>query len=145
MTLKFDVDGKTTQKPSPEDIAAGFASIEPEGSRSISMIMLERPPFTLWAFGHPKEGYTLDLNENVEPKGTQTRKVTSPAKMIPQGEVVRVFQSFARGEDSWQQQFQWDDLGIAQLPSSIVFKRLAVIIGTAVLLFLLLKYVLRVF
>jgi hypothetical protein len=144
MPLRFDVDGKTVENPGPEEIARGFSFIPVEGMRSISIIMLLRPPVTLWAFGHPKEGYTLDISEDVEPKGTQTSKVTSPANLVPHAEIVRLFQDFARGDDSWQNQFQWEP-GMTRLSGAKAMKRPAVIIVSFVLLVLIMKYVLKLF
>jgi hypothetical protein len=142
MPLTFDVDGKTVKDPTPDDIAGGFASIKAGGMRSISMVLLERPPVQLWAYGHPKEGYTLDITQSLEPKGTETSKVTSLAQPIPQEEVIRIFQDFARGDDSWQTKFQWEP-GITVLPRAQTLMRSAVILGGFVLLVLLLKYVLK--
>ena len=144
MPLTFDVDGKTVKDATPDDVAGGFASIEAEGTYDISIIELERPPVTLCAFGNPKQGYTLDIREALEPKGTETSKVTSPAKPIPQEQVIRAFQDFARGDDSWQTKFQWEP-GLGTIPTARAFKRLAVITGSFVLLVLLLKYVLKLF
>jgi hypothetical protein len=144
MPLVFDVDGKTVENPSAEDIATGFASIDDEGPRSISIIELQRPPFTLCAFGNPKEGYTLDLREEVEPKGTVISKVTSPGKMIPHEEVVALFQSFLRKEDSWQSRYEWEP-GLNEMPAGRVVKRLVVLIVLLLVVLAVLKYVLKRF
>jgi hypothetical protein len=144
MPLTFDVDGKTMQDPGNDEIAKGFASIDAEGRRSISMIMLRRAPIELWAFGHPKEGYTLAIDEDVAPKGTRTSKVTSPTKMVPHDEIIRLFQDFARGDDSWQNRFAWEP-GITETPMGRVLKRLIAIVLSFLLLVLILKYVLKLF
>jgi hypothetical protein len=144
MPLTFDVDGKTVKDPAPDDIARGFASINAEGRRSISIVMLERPPVQLWAFGHPKEGYTLDITQEAEPKGTLTSKITSPAKPVPHEEIIRLFQDFARGDDSWQNRFEWEPRPV-EGPFTKVLKRIFVIIVGFVLLVLILKYVLKLF
>lgn len=144
MPLTFDVDGKRLKDPAPDDIAGGFASISAVGTHDISVIELERPPVTLCAFGNPKQGYTLDIRETLEPKGTETSKVTSPAKPLPQEEVVRIFQAFVRGDDSWQPKFHWEP-GLGTIPAGRAYKRLAVMAMGFVLLVLVLKYVLKLF
>jgi hypothetical protein len=142
--MTFYVDGKTVQDPSAEDIAMGFASIVDEGPRSISVIILQRSTITLCAFGNPKWGYTLDIREDVEPKGTQTSKVTSPRSPISHAEVIKLFQDFARGEDAWQSRYEWEP-GIGEIPAARAFKRAALWMISFVLLVLGLKYVLKLF
>ena len=98
--MTFDVDGSKVTNPTAEDIARGFDSINAEGLRSISIIEMRRDRLTLCAFGHPKEGYTLDLRDAVEPTGTETSKVTSPTALISHREVITVFQAFVQNDDS---------------------------------------------
>lgn len=144
MPLTFDVDGKRLKDPTSDDIAGGFASISAVGTHDISVIELGRPPVILCAFGNPTQGYTLDIRETLEPKGTETSKVTSPAKLLPHEEVVRIFQAFARGDDSWQAKFHWEP-GLGTIPAGRAYKHLAVMIIGFVLLVLVLKYVLKLF
>jgi hypothetical protein len=138
MPLKFDVDGKMTENPSPEDISNGFASIDAEGMRAISIVLLDRSPILLWAFGHPKEGYALQISEGL------SRKVTPMKKPVTHTEVIRIFQDFARGDDSWQNKFTWEQLEDSIVPTAVICKRVALYIAVFALLIILLKYVLKI-
>ena len=86
----------------------------------------------------------MDVREDVEPKGTQTSKVTFPNKPIPHEQAVKLFQDFARGDNAWQSNYEWEP-GLGKIPTSRVFKRLAILTTIFILLVLILKYVLKLF
>lgn len=136
MPLRFDVDGKKTENPGPEDISHGFSSIDATGMRSLSVVFLERGSLKLFAFGHPKEGYTLEINED------RSRKVTSLKKLVPQTDVIGLFQAFARGDDSWQGRCEWERLEDIPTTAANLFSCIAYLSILAALV-LLLKYLLK--
>lgn len=77
--------------------------------------------------------------ETIDASGTETSKVTSPAKLIQHDEVVRLFCDFARGDDSWQNKYEWQP-GLRKLSTAQMFRGLALLVVIGIVLIFLVKF-----
>jgi len=109
----------------------------------MSIIQLQRAERSLWAFGHPKEGYTLNIEENDLSDGTEITKVTSPANLIAHHEVITRFQAFRDGDESWLSKYEWETQ--TSTPTARAIKKVLVLVLTVAMLFFLLKFVFKLF
>jgi hypothetical protein len=105
--MTLDIDGKKTENPDDTAIAQGFESIDKRtGFRSggLSLIILSRNEVdTLTTSGHPVEGWGALLHENNSV--TRGADISTPLR---QEKAIQIFQSYARGDDSWEKEFQWE-------------------------------------
>jgi hypothetical protein len=105
--MTFDVDGRIFQQPDEATIAREFESIDKRtGFRGggISLVTLSRSKGnSLTTSGHPIEGWCALLYET----DGITRSANPPAP-LSQEKTIHIFQSYARGDASWEKDFQWD-------------------------------------
>lgn len=69
--------------------------------------------------GHPVEGW-LGLMLDIEGV-TRAADISAP---LTQEKIIRIFQSYARGNDLWEIEFQWDVIDRGKIPA----KRVAILI-----------------
>ena len=105
--MTLDVDGKQIQNPDDGVIAREFESIDKRtGFRSggLSLVTLMRNEGnSITASGHPVEGWGGLLRET---DGiTYGADISTPLR---QEKIIQIFQCYARGDDLWEKEFQWD-------------------------------------
>lgn len=118
----FIID-KKIETPDEEAIAKGFESIDKSTSSNkgaISSVELSRSNGnSLAVSGHPVEGW-LGLMLDIEGV-TRAADISAP---LTQEKIIRIFQSYARGNDLWEIEFQWDVIDRGKIPA----KRVAILI-----------------
>ena len=113
--MTLDVDGKKIETPDVETIAREFDSIKGGG---VSLVIFSRDEAnSLTAAGTPAEGWSGLLHET---NGiTRGAEISSPLR---QEKIIQMFQSYARGDEFWEKEFQWNVLDSGKWP----VKRIAV-------------------
>lgn len=116
----LDVDGKQIQEPDEAAIARELLAIDNRtGSGGISLVILSKnKENSLTASGHPAEGWIALLHEK-----DRTTRSANPSKPLSQEEIIRIFQSYARGDLSWEKEFEWSVIE-GKLPA----KRIAILL-----------------
>ncbi len=131
MRTTLIVDDKKTEEPDGAAIAREFESIDKRTgfrSRGLSLVILERgEDDSLTAGGHPVEGWGGLIHEH---KGIDRGAKLSGS--LTQEKIIQIFQSYARGDDLWEKEFEWEN--ITENPNW--FRILIWIAVLAVLLFL---------
>lgn len=114
----LDVDGKQIQEPDEAAIAREFLAIDNRpGFRSggISLVILAKDKKnSLTTSGHPVEGWMALLHE----KDGITRSA-DPSKPLSQEEIIKIFQSYARADLSWEKEFDWSNIDGKLTPKRI--------------------------
>ena len=128
MSVILDIDGKKTEQPDDAAIAREFESMDKSKRGGLSLIILSRGEGeSLAAMGHPAEGWA---GISYEHDGiTEGAEISDP---LSQEKTIRIFQTYARGDDSWKHEFQWD-LVAGKFPTSRVIIGVAVIFALLVL------------
>jgi len=100
MSIKLDIDGNKIEEPDRETIAKEFDSTV---GNDISLVILSLGEGnTLTTSGLPTEGWAVLLREaNGVTRGAD---ISTPLR---QEEVIQKFQSYARGDDLWEEEFRW--------------------------------------
>jgi hypothetical protein len=122
--MTLDVDGKKIEYPDDAAIAQGFESIDKRTSfriRGLSLVILSRDEGnSLTTCGHPDEGWGGLLHEaNGITRGAD---ISTPLR---QEKIIQIFQSYARGDDLWENEFQWDIVDEGKWP----VKRMVVLVA----------------
>ena len=109
MALTLHVDDRKIEEPDGAAIASEFESIGKKTgvrNRGLSLVILERgEDDSLTAGGHPVEGWGGLIREH--------QGVDRGAKLtgsLSQEKIIQIFQSFARGDDLWEREFEWENL-----------------------------------
>jgi hypothetical protein len=128
-SMTLDVDGKRTENPDDEAIAQGFESIDKRtGFRSggLSLVILSRSEGnSLTTGGHPAEGWNLLHEANGV---TRDADISAPLR---QEKIIQIFQSYARGDDMWEKEFQWDIIDQGKWP----VKRIVIMVVVLLVIF----------
>jgi hypothetical protein len=102
------VDGKCIENPTLDMIAEAFRSIPIKESKwftdNSSLIILGRNSTnSLSTCGQPSEGwgwFTLEKDGRAQD--------WAKFEMLDEATVIRIFQQYATGDDSWQNDFEWE-------------------------------------
>jgi hypothetical protein len=109
MALTLHVDDRKIEEPDRAAIAREFAAIgQTAGFRGggLSLVILTRgEDDSLTTAGHPVEGWGGVIREA---KGVNRGAKISGS--LTQEKIIHIFQSFARGDDLWEKEFEWDHL-----------------------------------
>lgn len=129
MALTLHVDDRKIEEPDSAAIAREFEAIDKKTgfrSRGLSLVILERgEDDSLTAGGHPVEGWGGLIHEH---KGVDCSAKLSGS--LTQEKIIQIFQSYARGDDLWEKEFEWENI-------SAKTNRLWILIGIAILAVLL--------
>ncbi len=127
----LDVDGKQIQEPGEGDIARAFTAIDrwtASRSSELSLVTLSKDgENSLTASGHPSEGWIALLHET-----DGITRGANPSKPLSQEEAARIFQAYARGDVSWENQFEWNIVE-GKLPMKRIAILIVALIGTLIL------------
>ena len=141
MPLTLNVDGKMTSEPDPTDIAHAFESLDKRSGGLItgpglSMIILEQDEaHLLMATGTYASGFLLSYHD-----GERECEYNSDMKQpVPVGEVVGIFQAYARGADWGRSKFKWERNVVEDKPANII-KRLLIIGILGFLAYVIIKH-----
>ena len=126
--MTLDVDGKVVSAPDAGTIARELDSIGEDG---LSLVTLSRDPKnSLTASGTLSEGWgTLLYQVDGATRGADL------SMSLRQDKVIQIFQAYAKGDDLWEKEFQWEIIDSVKWP----VKRLAVVIAIAATVFILVK------
>ena len=109
MALTLHVDDRKIEEPDSAAIAREFEAIDKKtGFRShgLSLVILERgEDDSLTVGGHPVDGWGGLIREH--------KRIDRGAKLtgsLSQEKIIQIFQSFARGDDLWEKEFEWENL-----------------------------------
>jgi hypothetical protein len=121
------IDGNKIEEPEAAVIAKGFESIDKSTSFNkggISLVELSRSKGnSLAVSGHPVEGW---LGLVLEADGiSRAADVSTPLR---QEKIIGIFQSYARGDDLWEKEFQWAVIDSGKLPVKRIVFLVAVIV-----------------
>jgi len=129
MALTLHVDDRKIEEPDSAAIAREFESIDNKTgfrSRGLSLVILTRgEDDSLTAGGHPVEGWGGLIHEH---KGVDYSAKLSGS--LTQEKIIQIFQSYARGDDLWEKEFEWENI-------SAKTNRLWILLGIAILAVLL--------
>lgn len=107
MRTTFFVDDKKIEEPDSAAIAREFEAIDKKTglrSRGLSLVILERgEDDSLTAGGHPVEGWGGLIHEH--------NGINRGAKLsgsLTQEKIIQIFQSYAKGDDLWEKEFEWE-------------------------------------
>jgi hypothetical protein len=126
MSLKLNVDGLQTENPSDSQIACGFESLDKGEARllsgpGLSMVILSRSDTEdLVATGTYTQGFVL-THQDGRPEEEITTDMHQP---VPVDTVIKMFQSYARGENWGKSQYQWERIGLIDANPRQTTKRL---------------------
>lgn len=102
----LDVDGKQTEEPDDAAIAREFLAIDKRtGFRGggLSLVILSKnKENSLTTSGHPVEGWMALLHEK-----DGITSSANPSRPLSQEEIIKIFQSYARGDLAWEKEFEW--------------------------------------
>lgn len=110
METTLFVNGERIEAPDDTAIATAFESLGNENGsgKGLSLVILKRGENdVLTAAGHPDEGWCGLLRDR---QGVTYGARIPRSNFLTQEKVVQIFQAFARGDESWEKQFQWDVL-----------------------------------
>jgi hypothetical protein len=123
------IDDKRIEEPDGAAIANAFESLDKKTTLregGVSLIELSRSKGnSLAVSGHPVEGW-LGLVHEVSGV-TSAADISAP---LQQEKIVQMFQSYARGDNSWGKEFEWEVIDSGRWP----VKRIALLIGIAAIL-----------
>ncbi len=109
MRTTLNVDGRKIEDPDGAAIAREFESIDKKTGfrcKGLSLVILFRgEENSLTVGGHPVEGWGGLIREE---KGTSHGAKLSGS--LTQEKIIQIFQSYARGDDLWEKEFEWDIL-----------------------------------
>ena len=129
MALTLIVDDRKIEEPDNAAIAREFESIDKKTgfrSRGLSLVILQRgEDDSLTVGGHPVEGWGGLIHEH---KGVDYSAKLSGS--LAQEKIIQIFRSYARGDDLWEKEFEWQDI-------SAKTNWHWILIGTAILVVLL--------
>jgi len=121
--MTFDIDGNRIEDPDAAAIAKGFESIDKStglNEGALSLIQLSQSKGnSLAVSGHPVEGWVgliLEVNGI-----TRAADISTP---LGQEKIIQIFQSYARGDNLWEKEFQWDVIDQGKWP----IKRIVILI-----------------
>jgi hypothetical protein len=99
--VTLDVDGKIIEAPNVETIAREFDSIKGGGA---SLVVFSRDENnSLTAAGTPAEGWSGLLQD-----ANGVSRVAQISSPLRQEKIIQIFQSYARGDELWEKEFQWN-------------------------------------
>jgi len=113
VAITLDIDGKIIGEPKAEDIASGFEALQ-KGSGffkapGITIAILARDKeHEICATGTRDAGFMLSYKDG----DANFEFVAGPEQAVKFGEVVRIFQAYARGEAWGQSNFKWEQMQI---------------------------------
>lgn len=138
VALTLDIDGEETQDPSAAQISEAFERLKKGGGwfgPGITIATLARSE-TQWlmATGTRDAGFMISYQDGE----AAWQYDAGPEQALPIGEVVGVFQSYARGQDWGQSNFVWERTQLFS-ETGVVVKRLLIITLVGVVAYVLIK------
>ena len=121
MALSLNIDGKIIEEPGPDDIARSFEELSKAKSFTlgpgITMAILARDEaYRLMATGSRDAGFVLSYKDG----DADSEYVIEPGLDVEFGEVIRIFQAYARGEDWGKETFNWERREVAARRSMLI-------------------------
>jgi len=126
MRMTLFVDDKKTEDPDSAAIAREFESIDKKTalrSRGLSLVILQRgEDDSLTAGGHPVEGWGGLIHEH-----NGINRGARLSGSVTQEKIVQIFQAYTRGDDLWEQEFEWEIVA-GKFPVSRIVISLAILL-----------------
>jgi hypothetical protein len=107
--MTLDIDGKKIEEPDSKTIAKEFDAIE-EGGLSL-VILSQNEGNSLTTSGLPTEGWGALLHE--VDGVTRGADISTPLR---QEKIIQIFQAYARRDDLWKKEFQWNVIDSGKWP-----------------------------
>jgi hypothetical protein len=139
VALNLNIDGKRIEEPGPADIARGFEELGKgagffKGPGITIAVLARDETHELMATGTRAAGFMLSYKDGE----ADCEYITGPEQAVKFEEAIRIFQSYARGDDWGQSNFQWERLQVFEKTPKVI-KRLLIIAVLGFLAFMLVR------